>query len=59
MHLHVAEVRDAHGGQVGAVGVDEAAAADAVGPEAFLSREAEGKGSPSATAAPLPLSHAH
>lgn len=43
LHLHVAEVRDADGGQAGAVGVDEAAAGDAVGPEAFLGREAERK----------------
>jgi len=42
-HLHVAEVRETHGGQAGAVHQDEAAAGDAVGPEALLGRGAEGQ----------------
>lgn len=63
----MAEVRDAHGGQAGAVREDEAAAGDAVGPEALLGRETEGKaGGPraggqrdtSATTAP-PAAHTH
>lgn len=43
VHLHVFEVCDAHGRQAGAVHQDEAAAGDAVGSEALLGREAEGK----------------
>lgn len=50
----MAEVRDTHGGQAGAVHEDEAAAGDAVGPEALL--EAEGRaGGPRAAGRPRPL----
>lgn len=43
VHLHVSEVCDAQGWQAGAVHQDEAAAGDAIGSEALLGREAEGK----------------
>lgn len=55
----MAEVGDAQGGQVGAVREDEAAAGDAVGPEAFLGREAEGKAARTLPLPPPLRSHAH